>query len=260
MPKNVDWMEVHIRQYERTIGDNPSCSSGPPLSIGWEFDPRAQFMTIDGFESLRPLRRRQAEMVVAREEREYLLLIEWQVPQHEISNAIRRGMKTKHERRQTVMNLRNSTALEEVMESAGRKLIRAVSFQNRSSAQVAQLMEKHLAAEAQREGIWDRLINREERDRYDKARTDGSQQRPSAQMADRANHHMAAPAQREDVFVQLSEIEHTPRDSAGMDGSQHSDHLAGIGIQYVRDDHGREEHADNDLGLKTEKPLTGRQT
>ena len=30
-PKYVTWEDVHIRQYERTVGDNPSCSSGAPL-------------------------------------------------------------------------------------------------------------------------------------------------------------------------------------------------------------------------------------
>ena len=31
LPKNVYWKEVHIRLYERVVGDNPSCSSGPPM-------------------------------------------------------------------------------------------------------------------------------------------------------------------------------------------------------------------------------------
>lgn len=29
--KAVRFDEVHIREYERTLGDNPSCSSGPPI-------------------------------------------------------------------------------------------------------------------------------------------------------------------------------------------------------------------------------------
>ena len=29
--KAVKFSEVHIRDYERDIGDNPSCSSGPPI-------------------------------------------------------------------------------------------------------------------------------------------------------------------------------------------------------------------------------------
>ena len=31
-PKTVGWNEIHIREYARTVGDNPSCSSGPPLT------------------------------------------------------------------------------------------------------------------------------------------------------------------------------------------------------------------------------------
>jgi hypothetical protein len=29
--KNVTFQHVYIREYERTVGDNPSCSSGAPL-------------------------------------------------------------------------------------------------------------------------------------------------------------------------------------------------------------------------------------
>lgn len=29
--KSVRFNEIHIRDYERTVGDNPSCSSGPPI-------------------------------------------------------------------------------------------------------------------------------------------------------------------------------------------------------------------------------------
>jgi hypothetical protein len=29
--KRVSWMIVEIRHYDRVVGDNPSCSSGPPL-------------------------------------------------------------------------------------------------------------------------------------------------------------------------------------------------------------------------------------
>jgi len=30
-PFNVRFQEVHIREFERIIGDNPSCSSGAPI-------------------------------------------------------------------------------------------------------------------------------------------------------------------------------------------------------------------------------------
>lgn len=30
-PKSIVWRDVNVRQYEVTVGDNPSVSSGPPL-------------------------------------------------------------------------------------------------------------------------------------------------------------------------------------------------------------------------------------
>jgi len=30
--KNIEFKEIQIREYARTVGDNPSCSSGPPMS------------------------------------------------------------------------------------------------------------------------------------------------------------------------------------------------------------------------------------
>lgn len=30
--KSIKFQHIEIREYERTLGDNPSCSSGPPIS------------------------------------------------------------------------------------------------------------------------------------------------------------------------------------------------------------------------------------
>jgi excinuclease UvrABC ATPase subunit len=30
--KSLKFKDIIIREYERTLGDNPSCSSGPPMS------------------------------------------------------------------------------------------------------------------------------------------------------------------------------------------------------------------------------------
>merc|ERR1712238_242161 len=33
----VSFKAVEIREYDRAIGDNPSCSSGPPIALDWNY-------------------------------------------------------------------------------------------------------------------------------------------------------------------------------------------------------------------------------
>ena len=30
--KGIEFKDIEIREYSRTVGDNPSCSAGPPIS------------------------------------------------------------------------------------------------------------------------------------------------------------------------------------------------------------------------------------
>lgn len=30
-PNGIEWHEIRIREYARALGDNPSCSAGPPV-------------------------------------------------------------------------------------------------------------------------------------------------------------------------------------------------------------------------------------
>jgi hypothetical protein len=98
------------------------------------------------------------ELVLTREEREDLLENVWNVPRSEISMAVRSILRLKNQRRTTVTNLGSSTKFEEVIESAGRKCKRVLSFQRRTSVKAAQLAKEHLAAEAQRNAIWEKLV------------------------------------------------------------------------------------------------------
>jgi hypothetical protein len=124
-PKSVSFGTVHVRVHERTVGDNPSCSSGVPVSIGWgskDISPKP----VDVVENARePMRRPKEEFVLCRQTRRNMLL-EWEVPMGAIVNSIRNCERVKRQRRTTVNNIGSYDRVEEAMEEMSRIMKRAL--------------------------------------------------------------------------------------------------------------------------------------
>ena len=55
---NVSFGHVSVRRYFMILGDHPSCPTGVPISIGWEYEPLPIEPTVDEYESIRQSRRR----------------------------------------------------------------------------------------------------------------------------------------------------------------------------------------------------------
>eukprot|EP00529_Nitzschia_sp_RCC80_P017477 CAMPEP_0113474956 /NCGR_PEP_ID=MMETSP0014_2-20120614/18862_1 /TAXON_ID=2857 /ORGANISM="Nitzschia sp." /LENGTH=814 /DNA_ID=CAMNT_0000367841 /DNA_START=231 /DNA_END=2675 /DNA_ORIENTATION=- /assembly_acc=CAM_ASM_000159 len=123
----VRFQSVEIREFSRTVSDNPSCSSGPPIGISWDHsEPRLH--NINVFEHHRGYeRKRQLDMVLSRGEREKLLL-EWGVPYQQIAEGTRSALRVKNQRRQTIVNSGKVAKLEETFEDASRRLKNAFSI------------------------------------------------------------------------------------------------------------------------------------
>jgi len=138
---SLQFDKIKIREYSRTVGDNPSCSSGPPVSISWEYNI-IRDINLDEYEKSRPPRRVQNEMILPRDMREDLLRCEWNASRKEITDSVRRNVKVKNQRRTTINNLDKSTKFEVVMESACRKLKRFVNRQKSVHKQVRDLEEQ----------------------------------------------------------------------------------------------------------------------
>lgn len=67
--KRVHWSTVKIYSHSVLLGDNPSVSSGPPLTISWEpFDSKV--LLIDDYDSHKQLNRTKREMLLPRSVRE----------------------------------------------------------------------------------------------------------------------------------------------------------------------------------------------
>jgi len=121
----VSFGTVEIRRYTRILGDNPSCSAGPALSLDWNHDDRlTTSASVDDFEYYRGERRADNEMVLTRVEREEML-VGLGYSKREIADAIRKNVNIKNRRRQTVNNLK-VMPFEQAIQGAARKISRVV--------------------------------------------------------------------------------------------------------------------------------------
>ena len=85
--RNVSFDQIYIREYPICLGDNPSCSGGPPLTVGWEFDD-VGCIDLEQYEECRPPRRFGRQMLIPVETR--LEMIEQSgVSPAEVSKAVK---------------------------------------------------------------------------------------------------------------------------------------------------------------------------
>lgn len=66
--RKVGFSEIRVREYEVTLGDNPSVSSGAPLSLGWRYNPQEKIASVDSSPS-KHRRRSIEELKLSDEER-----------------------------------------------------------------------------------------------------------------------------------------------------------------------------------------------
>merc|ERR1712150_257893 len=71
--KSVTFGSIEIREHGLTMDVNPAVSSGPAVSLGWEYEDVPTTLSISTFESKRPPRRCKEEMQMPRNYREGLL-------------------------------------------------------------------------------------------------------------------------------------------------------------------------------------------
>mmetsp|Transcript_13268 Transcript_13268/g.24066 ORF Transcript_13268/g.24066 Transcript_13268/m.24066 type:complete len:235 (-) Transcript_13268:82-786(-) len=95
---------VEIREYPRILGDNPSCRSGPPISLGWDYDKAVVVkVPIREFDEI-PRQNGTRHFLLSRGERERILL-DVGYTQSQIAQSVRQMIKIKKQRRQTINNL-----------------------------------------------------------------------------------------------------------------------------------------------------------
>jgi|UniRef100_A0A8J9SAA3 hypothetical protein len=123
----VRFDQVHVRAYQSILSDNPSCTNGPSIGIGWNYEVTDHY-SVDDWELERERFRRPSELILDRNHRETLLQ-SLGYSEKQLAAAVRDNNKIKHQRRQTVNNL-GAQSMEEAVEKTRRKLKRLLFLRN----------------------------------------------------------------------------------------------------------------------------------
>jgi hypothetical protein len=116
--QNVSFADVKLREYTLSLGQNPSCSEGPPIELGWEFREQTP-VPLEHYEEIkaRQPRRRLQELILSNRARRLMLLEKY--TQEELTEAIRLVEQLKRQRVMTCLML-PASALDEAAEEVYR--------------------------------------------------------------------------------------------------------------------------------------------
>lgn len=133
LPRRVSFDSVLIREYEQTLGDNPSVSYGPPIQLDWSYTC-CNPITLEDYELNRRPRRKMRQMALNYYHRRNVLQWCCGVTEDELKRAERRANKVKRERALTVAML-PARRFEDFFESASRKVKKSKSKKQQQQQQ-----------------------------------------------------------------------------------------------------------------------------
>ena len=119
MRRNISFSKIHIREYDMTLGDNPSCSFGPPVQLSWDASHETQ-MCIEKYEETREPRRTKRQLVMSYCVRMQLLRCESRISRQELTTAIKEVRRIQKNRKKT-KNMLVVQPVEELLESLFRR-------------------------------------------------------------------------------------------------------------------------------------------
>jgi hypothetical protein len=118
LKKSVSFHQVEIREYERIVGDNPSVSSGPAVSLAWDHHDKMS-LQLNDYESIRPPRRCAGEFQMPTAVRRSLLMQSGAT--HEELYRSEREIKKVQRRRQATQAMQECEGAQILLQSIGRK-------------------------------------------------------------------------------------------------------------------------------------------
>jgi hypothetical protein len=124
MSKQVKFANIKVREYSVTLGDNPSCRSGPPVSLDWDYK-EDNSVALSEYEQQRAPRRKSYQMFMHKNQRKHILENGAGFTPDEIERTTKE-MKKIQKQRNVTKALLPFMKVEESATSAGRKVKRIV--------------------------------------------------------------------------------------------------------------------------------------
>ena len=122
---SVRFRNVQIREYGIVLGDNPSCSRGPPVSLGWDYDQDGeQDVLLDVYEKWRIGQRRSMYEMKLPADVRFDMLREWDVQTKDMKTTELKLKEIRSQRLRTLVQVQRK----ETMKQFTQKLKRTVSF------------------------------------------------------------------------------------------------------------------------------------
>ena len=121
MKRNVSFHTMEIREYGVILGDNPSCSSGPPVQLAWDPHDSTE-LKIDDYEEYRPPRRDRAEMLMSYNVRWWSLMRESGYTVSQLKRATDACQEARKARLETVRKVRRQEKISNTLTAPMRSL------------------------------------------------------------------------------------------------------------------------------------------
>ena len=125
--RTVGFNALKIREYALTLGDHPSASSGPPMTLDWTPTGEEKIISVDQYEQGRQPRRSRRALKMSYQKREAVLEAQG-FTMDQVRLAWEESLKVRKQRHETILQGAFSTKVEEACQSAARKFWRTLNY------------------------------------------------------------------------------------------------------------------------------------
>lgn len=124
--RSVKFKEVNIREFEMTLGNHPSATSGPPVMLDWDRERVSNVLDLETYEKSRQPRRNRRQLKLSLQQRHNILVKERGFSFAEVKQAWQEALEIRKKRKETLERGLALMKWDEMWESTCRKFSRLV--------------------------------------------------------------------------------------------------------------------------------------